>query len=135
VTLVHAMKRARELVASGWSEPFSAETSGAWCTRSAEGIARYCVVDALITTGAYPDGWELLEAVVAPSHAELEHLVATVSAENATPEVLRRFVQLCRAAALELDLQRWLELPNRRPAEVLRVFDVAILKFTSKEAA
>ncbi len=100
--LEKALKEARAMVASGWHEPFSLGTDGKLCTAHDEMIARYCTHDAL-------------------------HLAAVSIADPLWMEQL-----LCKLLGLGEwgfpEFAAWLEAPERKQADVLHLFDRAILR-------
>ena len=89
------IEKARSLVAGGWHEPMSLDSAGHICAADDEGIARFCVVDAL--------------AVAAQGDVPL-----AMRAEDVVAKQLR-------VAGATQHLQRWLEEPSRSHAEVLRL--------------
>lgn len=128
-TQVFALKRARQLLAtSGWSgpeaDPLCLATGGRHCFEYDEGVRTFSVMGALIETGAWPEGWHTIEAVVSPAHAALNRFEADV--EKVTPAQVREFHRLCKLAVGEPDLQTWLQVPERTNGEVLRAFVRAI---------
>lgn len=88
------IEKARQLVADGWHEPMSLDAAGHICACDDEGIARFCVVDAL---------------AVAASDVPL-----AMRAEDVIARQLR-------VSGATQHLQRWLEEPSRSHAEVLRL--------------
>ena len=50
--LSEVLARARKHVAGGWHEPLSLASDGTICDAQAEGIAKYCLHDALIAAAA-----------------------------------------------------------------------------------
>ncbi|MFZ5440507.1 MAG: DUF6197 family protein [Myxococcota bacterium] len=89
------LDRARELVAHGWHEPFSLDAQGKLCSSDAEGIAKFCMVDALLVAAR----GDVLE-------------------ESRAEEALTRQLQLLERDAA---LFAWLEAPERTHAEVLKL--------------
>lgn len=87
--------KARELVAGGWSEPMSLTVAGHICTAQDEGIASYCLVDAL----------EVAAQGDVPLAMRAEHEVTT---------------QL-RVAGHGGGLSSWLEANGRELPEVVRL--------------
>lgn len=109
------MKRARNLLAtSGWVgpelEPWCRDSQGRLCLEDDEGVRRFSVQGALIEAGAWPEGWHLLEAVIAPAHA-----AAWAFAGSSFAELQR----LCRAAVAQPTLKQWLTTWGRTDGEVL----------------
>lgn len=95
-----ALQAARAAVAFGWSEPFTLDADGRWCSVSDEGVTRYCVLDALTLTGG---GFEVLTL------AEWE-------------------LQLAGDPTLKTSLTRWLDTAGRTHTDVLTLFDRAITR-------
>jgi hypothetical protein len=123
MTLVQGLKRARALIAGGWSEPFSLDARGVQVPFDAEEVAKFTVVDALCVAQVLPEGWVALEDVARPAHAYFRELTHAAWLRTAA-----------RAALVEgADLQQWIQTPGRKLAEVLRIFDVAILRASRKD--
>lgn len=95
-------RRARELLAGGWSEPLSLDTQGKICSLNSEGIQRFCVNDAL------------------------EHAASTIA--DPTWMEQRLMVLLGFGEWGYVRWHAWLEAPERTLADVLALFDRAILR-------
>jgi hypothetical protein len=122
------LKKARQLLVNcGWAgpevEPMCSKLDGSLCWEWDEGVASFSVQGALIETGAYPDGWYALEAVLSPSRSKLD---AFKLPEPIAIDDVRRFQALCRSAVDEPELQAWLQDPSRTKDDVLRAFVKAI---------
>lgn len=128
---VLGLKKARHLLESrGWVgpelEPFSVDASGARYLVPNAKLVRFSVDGALVEAGAWPDGWYLLEQVIAPAHAAEQAFCSRVKPEALTPELFREWQRLCRAALAEPTLEQWLAAEGRKNGEVLRAFVLAI---------
>lgn len=123
---------ARRLLKGGWvgpaMEPWCRTRTGNMCMEDCEGLALFSVHGALLAAGAWPEGWRLLESLVAPATLDVDQLCADVAAGTATPERIRHLQLLCKEASKEVDLQAWLMKPERTLDDVLRVFDRAVLR-------
>lgn len=108
-TTSEVLRRARELLAGGWHEPLSLDAQGHICTADDEGLSRLCLADALQVASAGDVG-------------------AYMRAEDAIER------QLASMGWTE-PVYRWLELPERTQAEVLRLLQRAHAHTTAKEAA
>lgn len=129
--MILELKQARQLLEKrGWVgpdlEPFSVAAKGYHSLEPDTSATSFSVHGALVACGAYPEGWDALEAVVAPRMAELDRFVGAVDSTNPTREQLGEFVKLCRAADGETYLQKWLQEPTRTKVDVLRAFVRAI---------
>lgn len=134
------LRAARRLLEQcGWvgpaGEPLCRTAGGSPCSESEEGVAKLSVFGALQLSGAYPEGWRALEAVVAPAQAELDRFLAGVDLERVDEARVREFHRLCRAAAGEPHLQAWLQVPKRTAEDVLRVFTTAVLRSPREKTA
>lgn len=142
MSALEVLRRARALLERGWSEPMS-QVDGRWCFAPYPGQTRWCVGDALRVSaeaqGELLEAHELLDQVHHPTLVALEELGLRMPKEPAaiTTEMLRSYLQLVRAAELakETDLDFWLRRPWRQVADVLRIFDLAILRASAREAA
>jgi len=127
--MTHSLKRAYALLEYGWSgpevEPLCLDLEGP-CWWDVESVRAFSVMGALIEARAWPDGWRLLEQVVAPAHAALDGFLAKVRPEQATPKLAVEFQGLCRASVAEVELECWLKDPLRTRSEVLRTLVEAI---------
>lgn len=101
------LRRARAHVAGGWSEPMSLDSRGAICPADDEGIAKYCVDDALRVAAAGD-----LDALLAAQQHFEQQLVA---------------VHRCS------DLSWWLHHPSRTLPEVLTLFTRAHQRALAEE--
>lgn len=108
-TTSEVLQRARALVAGGWHEPLSLDAQGRICTADDEGISRFCLADALQVAAA-----------------------GDVGAYMRAEDIIER--QLASSGWTE-PVYRWLELPERTHAEVLRLLQRAHAHTTAKEAA
>lgn len=96
VDAITALEKARQLIAGGWSEPFSLDAEGKLCAPDAEGLTRVCVADALVLSASDVFAAEaLLEAQL-------------------------------RARQIQAPLSNWLASPKRTHSEVLRLFERTI---------
>lgn len=104
-------RRARETLAGGWSEPFSTDTDGKICSPHAEMVAKYSVMDAVA-------------------------LAASTIADPVWMEQRLMYLAGFGDCAYER-WHAWLEAPERKLADVLALFDRAILraKFEARGAA
>lgn len=131
------LRKARALIAAGWSEPFSKDTSGRYCTVDAEGIAEFSVLDAIIASAENQDedleAVAALERVLCPGTCELDAFVRRTDTAFATVVELGDFVALSKSAAREVTLEQWLEAPGRELKQVLAAFDRAILRAAARE--
>lgn len=128
---VHAtLKAARDLLRTGWAEPFSLDERGA------AGASRYTaeqtsVADALAWVTAkeekFVGAWAALERVACPHRTALDTCL-TAPLTAAKLDAARYF-----AKRYDGDLQQWLELPGRTLGEVLKLFDSALVR-TLREA-
>lgn len=118
-----ALKKARALVAGGWSEPYSTNNRGDFCLPTSEGVRNFSVDDAICLHCPNPSAaLELLQAQVSPMLTRGEKLLVEQGIAAAWPSLL------ASARAGESYLWNWLRAPGRQLLEVLRVFDKAILK-------
>lgn len=127
--MISELKRALHLMKTcGWSgaenEPFCLDSSGRQCWESEEGVARFSVHGALLTCGAYPEGWYVLESVIAPAHAAEARFV--LEQKPTTVERARQWQRLCRVAFSEPTLEEWLMVFDRRSEQVQHAFALAI---------
>jgi hypothetical protein len=106
MTVALCLKRAREFVAGGWSEPTCRRApdwvfpGGEPCERNDEGVASFSVIEALLQTSATPEEFsaalDTFRETAVPSGREALH--------------------------------QWLESPERKLKDVLTAFEVAILR-------
>lgn len=147
------LRRARELIAGGWTPGCWAglceDSSGKACEPSAEMVRLFTVEGALAVSASSAS--ELLDA-----HRALDqvHHPITFAADEMLSSLPRaadgsfdksrwagdevyRWLKLQQAAikANETDLDTWLRRPHRQLADVLRLIDLAISRATAKEAA
>lgn len=109
MNLAQALDETRRLIACGWHEPMSLDASGKLCSHEEEGIARFCLDDALLTACA-GDG------------------VLYVECEAA-------IVKQLYASAEFRPLRTWLDAKETRHADVLRILSRAARHHAAKEAA
>ncbi len=95
-------RRARELLAGGWSEPLSLDTDGKICSINSEMIQRFCVSDALAAAAS---------TIADPVWME-QRLMALLGFGE------WGYVRW----------HAWLEAPERAFTDVLALFDRAILR-------
>lgn len=101
------LRRARELVAGGWHEPLSLDSAGRICGPDDEGIAHYCLLDAVRVASRWEAGplvaaWEQLEQLVLAVHRHHSLLQWLADERRTRPEVLQLITQAqARAAAKE----------------------------------
>lgn len=95
------LRDARAMIAGGWSEPHSTNTQGEYCSPYDEGVAKFCVQDAIA-----------LAAVSIADHQMAEMWLAKVAGFG--PLGMH-------------PLQQWLEHPQRKLTEVVALFDKATL--------
>jgi hypothetical protein len=106
MTVAICLKRARELVAGGWSEPVCRRRPdwvfplGEPCERSDEGVVSFSVIEALLQTSTSPEEFSM---------------ALDTFRETATPTDVPA-------------LHEWLESPDRKLREVTKAFDLAILR-------
>lgn len=96
-----ALKAARSLIAFGWVEPLTLTTDRIICPRDAEGARYFCAHDAVMLGAG-----------------------ENVDVAMQVFDLITTFV----APLHEVTLSDWLYVPERTQAEVLRVFDRAILR-------
>lgn len=94
---------ARALIAGGWHEPYSLDAGGKLCAASDEGIARFCVDDALRVAVGYR-----LDDAVTITAAELE------------------LQQQLRLTGESSSLTTWLSSPTRTSGDVVSLFARAV---------
>lgn len=109
-------------------ETWKLVTKSRACFEWDEGVRRFSVQGALIESRAWPEGWRLLEAVVAPAHAALDAFEPTGAADFV------RFQKLCRKAVAEPTLDEWLRTAGRTQKRVLEHL-VEAIKRAKKAAA
>lgn len=130
--MILELKRALELLKiSGWvgpeMEPMCMASDGGWCFENYPGVARFSVPGVLLVTGCYPEGWNALEAVVAPAWSAWNRFVDGVGAPTkGTDAWYRDAAKLYNAAQKEKDMGTWLKEPTRVTSDVLRAFVRAI---------
>lgn len=119
----------------------------AWpCEWKSEEVVLFSVEGALKAAGcstpdAVLEAWSVLEQVHAPMTFAADELLMGLPWKcgevDPSDDQVRTYVQLVRAAAAakETDLDFWLQRPNRRLPEVLKLFDLAISRATAREAA
>lgn len=140
--MADTLRRARGLVERGWSEPLS-QVEGKWCFAPYPGQTKWSVEDALRVSATSTD--ELLEAreVLEQTHHPILYAAELYAAQlpkepgEVRNEQLREYAQIVRASvvAKETYLDFWLQRSWRTPADVLRLFDLAILRASAREAA
>jgi hypothetical protein len=153
MTATVTLKRARALLAGGW-------TNGAWgsggtradgtpCEWNDEGVLLFTVDGALRATTRDErellDAWRQLELAHHPLMSQVEELLAALPRDSAgdvdaariSVEDVRRHTALCRAveAAGETHLDEWLRAADRKAGDVLRLFDLAILRSPARAAS
>lgn len=101
--VLEALRKARSMVAGGWSEPFTVDNAGRWVSPFDEAPARFSVHDALLL------GAPTLEAQIVAGSA----LWVTMS------------------PSLHPTLETWLEAPGRKLPEVLALFDRACARVSA----
>lgn len=106
--LSEVLERARKHVAGGWREPMSTTSAGIICSSADEGIANYCVSDALEAAAAGDFGL----------HIDAELAVA-------------KQLQL---AGEQRSLQTWLEHGKTMHGDVLSLFSRAIAHARAEES-
>jgi hypothetical protein len=130
MTLANTLRKARELLAGGWTEPLCQDAEGRWCSAQDEGVVSLNVLEALEAAGRehVTEAWELLEQIALPATAAYngagDQLLKTNAAEDL--ELLVMSARLALGEGLHLDA--WLQHPTRKLAHVLRLFDLAILR-------
>lgn len=126
MTLVEHLSAARSLVSSGWSEPFCRGAGGVILGERDEGVYTWAVLDALRITSldTAADAWEALERVALPLRGALDDAARRGDVSAA--------VTLSGLRLSGMDLQVWLETPGRKLVDVLRIFDAAIARASSK---
>jgi hypothetical protein len=118
---------------------------------NAEEVVLFSVDGALKAASfATPDlvleAWSVLEQVHAPVTFAADELLSQlpraedgkgVDIAKLTDDQVHTYVQLVRAAAAakETNLDFWLQRPNRRLPEVIKLFDLAISRASAREAA
>lgn len=145
------LKRARQLVAGGWNEPFclgrgiglwdldlrpenpthpflSHQTDKLVVNWDDESVHTFSVAGALQAAGAWPEGWDLLESVISPATCALRDFLQSVKKGELSKEQARHIVQLCKAGVGEPHLQQWLQEQGRTLDQVLKIFNTAILR-------
>lgn len=142
MTTADCLRRARELIAGGWSGPgalelFCRDSTGIVCKPTAEGITKFSVRGALQASahgdmGAAYAAWDELARIATPAMHALDNFEHT---EECAPEELAAFRALCVASEGQPDFEAWLEHPSRTVAHVLRCFDLAIHRAKRQEAA
>lgn len=146
MTAAATLRRARELIAGGWTPGCWArmceDTDGRACEPSAEMVRLFTVAGALAVSARSAD--ELLEAqrILDQVHHPLlfsadELLLELPPATGPDLQRVRSWLQLSGAAvkARETYLDEWLERPHRKLADVLKLFDLAISRASAREAA
>jgi hypothetical protein len=106
--LSEVLERARKHVAGGWHEPMSTTSSGTICSASDEGIANYCVSDALEAAAGGDFGLHLEGELAIGKQLQL-------SGERRS-------------------LQTWLEDEKRLHGDVLALFSRAIAHARAEES-
>lgn len=132
------LRKARELIAAGWSEPFPRDKDGRACCSMDDGL-HTIDVDSAIRLAAPNDTvaeqvLELLEDVACPRLAALDRAAVAIDAgaEFTDAEV----AAIAAAAEPEWEgLFAWLEHPGRPLTHVLKLFDKALLRAKAQEAA
>jgi hypothetical protein len=146
MTTTVTLKRARALLAGGWTNRAwvsgGTRADGTPCEWNDEGVSLFTVDGALRATTRDErellDAWYLLELAHHPLMCQVEELLAAlprdaagdVDAARISVEDVRRHAALCRAieAAGETRLDEWLRAADRKAGDVLRLFDLAILR-------
>ena len=127
--------KARQLVAGGWAEPWSKDADGRMCGIDDEGLADYCLEDALRAAvgvgGRVGPAWVALEDLVAPASAALDRIATAFVERGVEPRMddLRRVVA---AAVLETGLDDWLLAPGRTRRDVVLLLGRAAARARAK---
>lgn len=115
----------RDLMATGWTEPFCLDTAGGICALDAEMVQSFSLAAglALVCRDDFEkrELWRALEAVAVPAHLAVEKASDVRSA-----------VQACRSAGADESLEMWLESPKRTHAERMRLLTLAVAKAKAK---
>lgn len=137
------LRRARALLEGGWTHRVFAnmcETRDRTaCWFDAEMVAYFTVEGALQAATRDEqqliEAWAVLKQVHAPLKFAADELLEVCAV--ASPNQVRAWLQLERAswAKKESDLDDWLERPHRVLGDVLKLFDLAISRASSWEAA
>ena len=110
MSVAELLSRARALLAGGWHEPLSLDAQGAICGPDDEGVAHFCVADALAVAAA-----------------------GDVAAHLRAEELLEQQAQLLPAGA-GLSLNAWLAFRGRAQSEVVALFARAQARALAEES-
>lgn len=145
MTVAGCLIRARQLLAGGWTRGSWArlceDVAGHACEPTAEMVRLFTVEGALKVSGTEAEvllAWDVLSEVHAPLLYSADQLLGMLPISvEASKNQVRNWLQLIAAsrAANEIELDPWLERPQRQLAEVLKLFDLAISRATAREAA
>lgn len=107
--------RAHEHLRGGWHEPLSLASDGTICDVKCEGIARFCVHDALLTAAGDVDSFMAAEELLS-KRLRLDPLVPSTNAWGHA-----------------MTLNEWVAEPERTHGEVLQLFKRAHAQAEAKE--
>lgn len=139
MSLTRCLLHARSLVASGWCEPLPRRADGTLTHAHDEAAKTFDVSSAIRMTSQgieeYLQAHELLESIVCPNRAALDRLALQVSQD--WPELTSEDVAaVARFADRDCEsLAAWLQRPGRPLEHVLKMFDTALLRAKTLEAA
>lgn len=127
--VVQVLKRARMNVAGGWAEPFCKDRQGRMCFFDSEEVFTFSVAGALAAAGGSPEAWALIDRLADPLGARAEELTLRYNRTKTDVDgrVAIEAIAACSTQSWR-GLDGWLERPDRSLADVVKLFDRAILK-------
>lgn len=110
--LADVLEKARQLLAGGWSEPFSLDAAGTICLPDDEGIEKFCFDDALLVAAGHDS------ALAEAAQARIEFKGGFFGLADA-----ERFVagDFSRGKSRTEILSHWIADPNRTQRDVLQL--------------
>ena len=138
MSLSIALARARALLADGWSEPHCLNGSGRTCAPESEDAKTFSVFHAIEIYAVgieVHEPVELLESIACPATRAFDRLSNEVAAGRTDPFPRGTVEAIAAAAGAGPEsLPAWLERPGRSLSQVLRLFDLALLRAKTQEA-
>ena len=139
MSLAGTLRDARADVAGGWTEPFCLDSEGRVCPANSEGVRTFSVEESVRLHASNSAEWvaalELLETLACPATAALNQIAENMAAGIETNLVTNDVAAISAAAiSAPSSLAEWLERPGRPLSQVLKLFDLALLRAKTKEA-